>query len=276
MVKHPKQIIDAKKPRGRLPKQFIGAKKPRGRPPKQFIGAKKPRGRPPKQIIDAKKPRGRPPKQFINVEKISNNKCFANNQNKFLVNIKFIGYIASAKLKYNCDNSFVGALDSIENNTSKLLLSIGINKKNILLVESNNKVSLSHIKQKFPTYKGTLEEFSNNICSSKTLDNNKCLGWYFDTCGMIHTQKNGIFNVIKKSNLIDGSVLAFTFTRTRVKKFDYDEQKKEFIKNINMLISSKGFTFKKIFDYDYSGAIIGKRAKESHMNSFIYIIDTVN
>jgi hypothetical protein len=198
------------------------------------------------------------------------NKSFENNENKNYINANFMTEVVNSKLENNCyeNNYFVGVLDSIENNTSNTLISNGIKKENILLVESNKEIAKLHIEKKFKTYFGTLKEFGNDNTNETFLKNNKCLGWYFDTCGTISTQNKGVFNSIKKSNLINGTILGFTFCRSRMSCSKYITHKHLFMNDLNVLTNTKGLMCVDIFNRDYSGKFIFKRSRNSHMNSF--------
>jgi len=144
------------------------AKNPVGRPRKDQVLnviAKNPVGRPRKdQVLNviAKNPVERPCKDPIVPTKL---KGFTSNKNKNFINTKFAGTILSAMKKYKCNdnNYFIGALDSVENNTSECLIYNGIEKENILLVESNSDIARSHIEKNFKTYYGSLEDFANNV-----------------------------------------------------------------------------------------------------------------
>ena len=269
-------------------------KKPRARPRKIIsdteIILKKPRGRPRKIISETeiilKKPRGRPRKNCENIISsifINPNKSFEYNQNKKYVNCIFSTNNTGLILQYcNIINKYyVGILDGIERNSSTELISNSIDKESILLIEANQIVSISHKKAGFFTHDGTLESFANDSNDEKysqiqTPTNWRkqiCFGWYFDTCGTILTQKKGIFDTILKTKFIDGSVLGFTFCRSRMTKEKYKSDKDNFLQQLNQCLLISSFKIDScIIDHDYSGNNLLKRARESHMNSFIYTI----
>ena len=104
-----------------------------------------------KQLLPKK--RGRPCKKQLdkNSNLINPNKSFENNQNKTLINSIFGSKIISSIImnNYNSCKYYVGILDGIEHNTSKTLISIGMDKKSILLVESNNVLASAHKNDNF-------------------------------------------------------------------------------------------------------------------------------
>jgi hypothetical protein len=230
-----------------------------------------------KNIIIRK--RGRPRKNFTVKDKYNNpKKSFENNQNKNFINAMFASEIIKLKLsnKEKSEEYFICALDSIEHNTSNTLISLGIDKNSILLVESDNSIASLHSKDGFITFNGTLEDFSSNIHDKLFSKKNSawrkytCLGWYFDTCGTIRLQKKGIIDTIKKTKFIDGSILTFTFCRTRVLKKKYELDKKNFIKELQKLFSNIGFKIDIILDHDYSGNCVFIRSREGmHMNTIM-------
>lgn len=238
--------------------------KKRGRPPKNIIGT---------MTIVAKK-RGRPRKNIITEIQTfkTTTKSFENNENKNLVNNLFSSFIALLKKKQTKQNDsyVVGALDGIERNTSNCLLSLGIRKEECLLVEYNKEIANSHISVGFATYSGSLEDFAMEAVND--WKDHKCLGWYFDMCQTIATQKEGIFNTIRNLNLIDGSVLAFTFCRRGMTIEDYYQQRALFINELSNGLKWKGFTLVFKEENDYSGKFMFEREREAPMNSFIYIL----
>ena len=171
----------------------------------------------------------------------------------------------------------MGALDSSEQNSSNTLKNVGIDKKNIFLVENKPEIAEKHRKKSFKIFEGDLKDYSENIKDNKDdkNDNKKCAGWYFDMCGNITKQENGILNTLKNTDFINKSVLGFTFCRTRHKKELYCKEKILFVKKFNKILLNKGFNSIKILDHDYSGNYMFKRIKKSHMNSFIYKLNEI-
>ena len=292
------------KKRGRPPKNKNenneGVKK-RGRPPKNKNenneGVKK-RGRPPKnknENNEGVKKRDKYHKKMIidddsefemeeftsddEIEKsrkrtkssesinLKSKKSFDNNENKNIANMIFASRMGILKKSGNYDeyNSYLGLLDSYEHNTSHHIEICGIDRKNILIIESDINVHNSHIKEKFNSFHGTLEEYSKK----KTSYCDKiCLGWYFDTCGTIKTQEYGILQTIEKLNLISGSVLGFTFCRRGVPINEHYNNHENFRDKLIKILGKKGFGFEKIFSNDYSGNKIDHRTNGNPMNNF--------
>lgn len=208
-------------------------------------------------IIIPKK-RGRPRKKLEKSKQILI-KSFNNNENKNICNIIFTSEIIKIINKQN-NNFFLGVLDSVEHNTSKYLISCGIKKKQILIVEKNNDVYNSHIQNDFKTFKGSL----NDLSKKKIVWTSDCLGWYFDTCGCIRKQEQGILNIIRDLNLINGSILGFTFSKRGnkgdVHKDKYDEFKNKLKKIIN---------FKIIYELEYSGNKFMEPNYQANMQTLI-------
>lgn len=247
---------------------------------------KKPRGRPPKAkfIQLTQKRRGRPPKNsnatsktFVNTNP---NKSFANNENKTFVNSLIAINVAILLKSLNKDyrqQCFFGALDSVEHNTSNTLMSMGIKKSSILLVQNVPTIANHHSNSSFAVHSGTLEDFASNKNDELYRQKNQswrtfpCLGWYFDTCGMIKTQKKGILDTIKKSNLVDGSILGFTFCRGRISAKKYEEEKSNFIRELRGFLEWKGFELNldPTYDHNYSGQFVFKSSSGTPMNSFV-------
>jgi hypothetical protein len=181
-------------------------------------------------------------------------KSFYANKNKKTINQYFVRQIQSNLDKIGLDfsdldnNFYIGALDSIERNTSNEFLYNGLSKDNILLVESKSQIALNHIENGFPCHHGTLESFADDkydVTYSEPHAEYRtsiCLGWYFDMYGQIGKQSQGILSTIAKTqfNIYYGCVFAFTFCRGRVKKYVHEYNKKIFIKKLIMLVKSKG------------------------------------
>lgn len=232
-----------------------------------------------------KRPRGRPKKvvtalsQQLTSRHKKTIKSFLKNENKEFVNKVLTLFVTDlSKSLDNPDSYFFGTLDSVERNTSKKLMSHGIKKSSILLVESNKTTAKLHEKNGFAVHNGTLENFSSDdndhVYSQKyqSWRTYGCLGWYFDTYGNIHTQKDGILNTINKSNLIDGSVLGFTFCRGHITTTKHNEDKSKFIRELSSVLKSKGFKMNIFFDYPYSGIYKYSPSRGMPMESFIGLI----
>jgi hypothetical protein len=199
-----------------------------------------------------------------------------NNENKNLVNKVFTCGVVKLRLSLPklFDDWFVGALDSVERNTSNELLSVGIDKTNILLLESNIDVANSHEANGFPVHGGIdFGSDEHDIMYSQPGQSYRtygCLGVYFDTCGQITKQKDSIFEVIKKLTLLPGSVFGFTFCRSRISNDVYFSDKELFMREIDGLLKSKNLRrVSTDLDLLYSGRELMKNSKESHMNSFV-------
>jgi len=93
-------------------------------------------------------------------------------------------------------------------------------------------------------------------------------------CGTIATQKKGILDTIEKLNLVNGSVLACTFCKSRVPNKVHEHEKKLFINNVNILTEQKGFRCKRIDNnnFNYSGKHIFKRSRECHMDVLMFVL----
>jgi len=207
---------------------------------------------------------------------INPNKCFLNNENKAYINATFAVMIMSLihRIKdFTFDNCFIGAFDGVERKTANSLISMGFQQSAILLNEMNTEVANSHLKAGFCVHEGT--DFGDSSFDKLYSEEGQawrkydCLGWYFDTCGEIHTQKPSLLSTIRKLNLINGSVLGFTFCRSRTTVEDYAKQKKLFIKDVNKILAARKMELRVDSDHDYSGSFMFKRSRESHMNSFM-------
>ena len=211
--------------------------------------------------IKVKRGPGRPPKELKIPKKISiinSIKSFDNNENKNICNETFSSGIKKID---NKNDFFVGALDSVEHNTSNSLMKYGIKKEQIFLVENNNDVYNSHIQNDFKTFKGSLDEF----VESNIKFNKECLGWYFDTCGCIRTQEPGILNIIRDLNLINGSILGFTFSKRDNAGNKHQKQLNKFILKLEKIIN-----FEIIYELEYSGDKFGEYQKNaSKMHTLI-------
>ena len=207
---------------------------------------------------------------------INPNKCFLNNENKAYINATFAVMIMSLihRIKdFTFDNCFIGAFDGVERKTANSLISMGFQQSAILLNEMNPEVANSHLKAGFCVHEGT--DFGDASFDDLYAEEGQawrkydCMGWYFDTCGEIPTQKPSLLSTIRKLNLINGSVLGFTFCRSRTSVEDYAKQKKSFIKEVNKILAARNMELRVDADHDYSGSFMFKRSRESHMNSFM-------
>jgi hypothetical protein len=157
------------------------------------------------------------------------------------------------------NTSFIGTLDSIEANTSRLMMLNGVKKTNILIVESNEAIGERHIDRGIPCHIGDLASFADdeNDRTYSQPDNNwrnyKCIGWNFDTCGHVRTQGTQILAVLKKTNLVEGCVLTFTFCRSRISNDDHFHYQVHFMRALRTLVARKGMKVKVIERYYYSG-----------------------
>jgi hypothetical protein len=259
------------------------AKRSRGRPPKIQVCVKSKRGRPRKNIISVEsnvpKKRGRPRKIAIivksNVPKNSKTvKSFQHSENKMFFNTMFSNHIVDS-LQYNRD-FYVGALDSVERNTSSALQNVGIPIENILLVERERYIYDSHVSAGYNVFevgKDGLTDFSNQHYkrqnSSFNWTTSKCAGWCFDTCGEVTCQKNGILKTISKLDLLTGAILSFTFCQ-RTTGGSYEDHKQLFLRELAHCLLDKNFIFEKIIDRDYSGKKFFERShNDSMMNTII-------
>lgn len=204
-------------------------------------------------------------------------KNFSNNENKNYMNFIFSTNILDNiknKKNFNWNNSIVIVLDSIERNTSNTLLSLGIPKDSLLLVEENTEVTNNHIKNGFPTHQGTLKDFSDNkndktySFSHQNYRNYDVQGIYFDTCGSINKQEEGILNTLNKTNLQDNCILGFTFCKRGITNIEYIKLKNKFIKKLEKVLVKIGFNINKLYDYDYNGYQIFNKSIGAPMNSF--------
>lgn len=221
------------------------------------IKVKRGRGRPRKELnIIVKRGPGRPRKELEKSKQILI-KSFNNNENKNICNKIFSSKINKIE---NKNNFFVGVLDSVERNTSKYLISCGIKKEQIFLVEKNDYIYNSHIQNDFKTFKGSL----NDLSKKKIVWTSDCLGWYFDTCGCIRTQEPGILNIIRDLNLINGSILGFTFSK---RGGAGDVHKKKYEKFKNKL--KKIINFKIIYELEYSGNKFMEPNNQAKMQTLI-------
>ena len=224
-------------------------------------------------------------KAIVNTKKQFNpHKNFSDNENKKYINSKFAVMIMSQIHRirdFTFANSFVGVFDGVERNTARTLMSMGVQKSAILLNELNAAVAKSHIADGFPVHEGV--NFGDSFFDDMYhLEHQAwrvyiCLGWYFDTCGEIATQKPSLLSTIQKLKLLDGSVLAFTFSRNRKKISEYLNEKCLFIKEVNKILAAKGRRELRIeLDHDYAGSSMFKRSRESHMNSFVCSVKKIS
>ena len=205
-------------------------------------------------------------------------KVFSLNENKNAVNTIFTAGVLRTRLNLQNDNWFVGALDSIELNTTKSLMSVGINKENILLLEVDSKVTQSHVAAGIPVHLG--DDFGNDAHDEtynrpgQSYRNYKCLGFYFDTCGHVSKQKTSVLSAMEKLCLIPGSVLGFTFCRSRLSCDKFAEDKKQFLKEVDDVLKNKALKRGNLeLDLMYSGQKLLVTSREAHMNSFIYTLE---
>ncbi len=204
------------------------------------------------------------------------NKDFVDNENKQYLNSMFTVMIMSLIHRirdFTFENSFVGAFDGVERNTARTLISMGFQKSAILLNESNEVVAKCHVQAGFPVHEGV--NFGDSRFDDVYQQENQawrvytCLGWYFDTCGEIRKQQPSLLSTLRKLKLVDGSVLAFTFSRNRMKIQEYVKQKRRFIQKVDRILGVVGMELRVEMDHDYAGRSMFHRARESHMNSFV-------
>ena len=211
--------------------------------------------------------------------RISKNYC--NNKNKKIQNELFINQIKKISNMKNLNlldhNSFIGILDSIEGNTTKMLLSNGLKKDNILIIEHKEHIAKKHLKKDIPCHLGTLESFAHDKYdeiyteSDSNWRNYNCAGWYFDTCGHVCKQGPQILSVLDKTFIQSGCVLSFTFCRGRILKEKHEEDMNIFIENLNMLFEKRNLTLHHINNYCYSGDGNGNRG--SPMEWSLYVVN---
>lgn len=215
-------------------------------------------------------------KKAKKAEFLNPNKCFLKNENKSFINALFsvsIMTLIHSIQDFTFENCFVGAFDGVERKTANSLISMGFQQSAILLNELNSDVANSHVKAGFCVHEGT--DFGDSKFDDLYTEegqawrNYDCMGWYFDTCGEIPTQKHSLLSTIRKLNLINGSVLGFTFCRSRISVEDYAKQKQVFIKDVNKILASKNMKLQVNTTHDYSGSLMFQRSRESHMNSFM-------
>jgi hypothetical protein len=243
--------------------------------------AKRPVGRPRKCDVVivpvVKRPVGRPRK--CNVVTVSTVKSFTDNQNKNFVNSYFAAQITELALQIKINNfseHYVGALDGSERNTANALIGCGIDQSSILLVEDDAIIASSHHNANICVHEGNLLDFADDKHDemysqmSSAWRIYKCLGWYFDTCRTIPTEKIGILNTICKTNLIDGSILAFTFCKRGMSLECYEQQKNLFVEELNNCLKSKGFRIEHYnhINHHYNGHLMFGKSKGMPMNSF--------
>ena len=238
-----------------------------------------------------KRPRGRPRKVIsdevaaVIVSKSAKQKSFKvfeHNQNKQFTNNEFASNIVKLALLSRIDfsRSFLGILDGKERNTSNSLLALGVPKDSILLVEHSKDVAESHSDNGFCVHNGSLDSFADDKYDDiytqhgSNWRNYNCLGWYFDTCRTISTEKAGILNVVKKSNISSGSVLAFTFCKRGMSTETYMVERSLFIFDLENLLNTKGLTIQLplIFDHHYNGYTIFEKSRGMPMNTFMLIV----
>jgi hypothetical protein len=205
-------------------------------------------------------------------------KVYSNNFHKIKQNTLFINKIKSIqKVELNKINNdcFVGTLDSIEENTTKLLTKNGLKKSNILIVESNEKIGKLHEDNGIPCHIGDLESFADDendkVYSEKNNNWRKylCIGWNFDTCGHVTTQGKQILAVVNKTCFASGCVLAFTFCRSRKTKENHNKDYHDFQKKLTLLLKKKNMSLKKVTRYLYSGDGNGNRGALMDWSMFI-------
>lgn len=270
---------------------------------------KRGQGRPKKStstltLTQVKKRRGRPPgsknknmKKIITTvikTKIQSNvsrpvkKFPQSNQNKILVNNIFASQVAIQGKKNNYyngnknDDYFrILILDGKENNTANALISVGIKQNNIVIIEQNKDIFMSHLKNNFRVWFESIKDHGES--RQKMLDEKSsnfitipCLGIYFDTCGTINKEKDGILGALKAHRFVEGCVIVFTFTRSHISKEKHENDKKKFINELLTLTTNAGFCFNKtLLDHDYSGELVFKRKRECHMNTFGYTLKKI-
>lgn len=225
-----------------------------------------------------------PTKQTKNV---CNIKDFSNNQNKTFINTMFSNYVVNTLYSTSLKNIFVGALDSVERNTSIALQNVGVPKNNILLIEREHHIYKSHKNAGYNAIqvsKDGLTDYANqryvNMSTSFEWNNTRCVGWYFDMCGSITTQQHGILSTITKLNLIDNAILGFTFCK-RTHGKPYESSKNDFLTELKKCLLKKKFKHETIVDRDYNGKQFFKESstdtkKHASMNSFIIKITQIS
>ena len=218
---------------------------------------------------------------FLRMVKIS--KSYHNNKNKKLQNELFIQQIKKMCKMKNFDlldnNSFIGILDSIEGNTTKMLLSNGLKKDNILIIECKKDIVRKHLRRGIPCHYGTLESFADDkyddiyVQADSNWRNYNCIGWYFDTSGHVSKQGSQILLVLNKTSIQSGCVLSFTFCKARILQEKHEENMNIFIQNLITFFEKKSLTLSLIHNYCYSGDGNGKRG--SAMEWSLYVVKNI-
>ena len=236
------------------------------------------------QVMNSvKRPVGRPRKNSIGlnlmtVEKktIPKNKLksFDNNENKDFANNHFVKETMrklSLLKKKEQQTARTLILDSYENNTANTLVGAKFLKDNIVIPEKNKDTHNTHKANGFEgAYRGTLKKFATTMKQSDPY-----VSMYFDTCGIIRTQKKGIFDIITNATFCNESFLGFTFSRRGVEKQVILEEKENFIFELKQLLNKKNFQFYELsLDYTYAGSelMTVEKGHHVHMNTFFYKI----
>ena len=186
-------------------------------------------------------------------------------------NEMFVGAIKksqnSGNLRAVDKDSFVGVLDSVEENTCRALLRAGLKKDNILLIEHSVPIGKKHTESGFPTHIGSLDSFADtkdNEIYYRHPDNNwygyKCIAFLFDTCGQVNTQGPQILATLQAINIVPGCVITATFCRARISKEKHLQHRTEFLQNVMRVLLEKGVIMhRKVSVMKYAGDGQGNR-----------------
>ena len=183
-------------------------------------------------------------------------------ENKAYINKLFSCYVKKAILsnKLNLNDFCCMILDHTNHATSQALLDTKVlEPENILVIETDDKVVISHNSFGIPCHHGTVEDFASDNYDKiySESDSNyrtyKYPGIYLDFCGNVSVVSSAL-DVISKCNFVDYSIIAFTFsTRTGRSIIKFNELLSNFKQKLNKILDKKNFIISEITELYYSG-----------------------
>jgi hypothetical protein len=214
---------------------------------------------------------------------ITNNKVYKytsiydGSENKAYINRLFSRCVKNAILynKLNLNDFCCMILDHTNHATSQALLDTKVlEPDNILVIETDDKVVLSHNSFGIPCHHGTVKEFASDnydkIYSQPESNYREYLypGIYLDFCGNISVVSSAL-DAISKCNFVDFSIIAITFsTRTGRSVIKFEELLSNFKHKLNKILNKKNFTISKTTEMYYSG----KKLNINHIKGKMFTI----
>jgi hypothetical protein len=154
-------------------------------------------------------------------------------------------------------------LDSTLLNTTNMLLDLGVNKENIMIVEQNKDTAKYHRQNKLNCFCRKLEHFLMNKNKYGAFDS-----LIFDLTGKIPNQSHHAFLALKNGYIFDNTLLVMTFCKRGGNGNNFVKNKENFINNLKKAANLLRFNVIEKDFYEYGGG----RGKSQPAMGSIYLL----